>query len=116
MYMYSDDVVCTSCSSYRYTENWKKRAEIIAKNKKEQQTYNHYPKYPMKTDANVMDFCSKVSAEHSLFRTKKGIFGREWILQSAEKMPAYLWWHQHGGSVPHLQIVSRLVLSQPGSA
>eukprot|EP00327_Prymnesium_parvum_P010989 CAMPEP_0184382572 /NCGR_PEP_ID=MMETSP0007-20130409/6437_1 /TAXON_ID=97485 /ORGANISM="Prymnesium parvum, Strain Texoma1" /LENGTH=64 /DNA_ID=CAMNT_0026728661 /DNA_START=398 /DNA_END=589 /DNA_ORIENTATION=+ len=37
-------------------------------------------------------------------------------MDSAEHMPAHLWWDQHGSSVPELQAVARMVLAQPGSA
>ena len=44
------------------------------------------------------------------------MFAREWVMNSAEKMPAYLWWDQNGSSVPELQAVARMVLAQPASA
>ena len=42
-----------------------------------------------------------------------GVFAREWIMDEAKHMPAYLWWDQHGASVPELQAVARMVLAQP---
>ena len=57
-------------------------------------------------------FCTKVNAQLAIYRGKKGIFGREWIFDAAEQMPAYLWWDSYGGSVPELQYVARLVLAQ----
>lgn len=44
------------------------------------------------------------------------MFSREWLMESAENMPAYLWWDANGGFVPELQAFARLVLSQPASA
>ena len=37
-------------------------------------------------------------------------------MSAAKDMPAYLWWDQHGGSVPELQTFARLILAQPASA
>ncbi|KAL1499821.1 hypothetical protein AB1Y20_012506 [Prymnesium parvum] len=71
---------------------------------------------PDTKSADVKQFCATVNAQLSLYRTKKGIFSREWIMESAEKMPAYLWWEQNGSSVPELQAVARLILAQPASA
>ena len=45
-----------------------------------------------------------------------GIFAREWIMDAAKDMPGYLWWDQHGATVPELQAVARMILAQPGSA
>lgn len=64
----------------------------------------------------MKQFCVKVSAELALYKGKKGIFAREWVVESAASMPAYLWWDSHGASVPHLQTVARLVLAQPSSS
>ena len=100
----------------RFTADWDKRAKLIEGNKNKQQTYEHYPKYPTKRDPKVKAFCTKVNAQLAIYRGKKGIFGREWIFDAAEQMPAYLWWDSYGGSVPELQYVARLVLAQPGSA
>lgn len=51
-----------------------------------------------------------------MYQGKKGIFAREWVIESAEKMPAYMWWDQFGSSTPELQMVARLILAQPASA
>ena len=45
-----------------------------------------------------------------------GVFAREWIMDAAKDMPSYLWWDQHGATVPELQAVARMILAQPGSA
>lgn len=100
----------------RYSANWKKRAEMISKDKMSQATFVHYPKYPDSKDANVKEFCAKANLQLSLYRARKGIFEREWIMDSAEKMPAYMWWDQNGSSVPELQKIARIVLAQPASA
>ena len=44
------------------------------------------------------------------------MFDREWIMNEAKNMPAYLWWDQNGGCVPELQAVACIVLAQPASA
>lgn len=100
----------------RFSEDWKKRAEMISKDKMSQATFTHYPKYPDKRDANVKGFCAKVNVQLCLYRARKGIFERDWIMESAEKMPAYMWWDQNGSSLPELQKVARMVLAQPASA
>ena len=43
-------------------------------------------------------------------------FAREWVMSAAKNMPGYLWWDQHGATVPELQAVARMILAQPGSA
>ena len=72
--------------------------------------------YPGATDESVKEFCKDVSAQLSLYRGKKGNFAREWVLEGAEKEPAYLWWDAQGSSCPELQYVARIVLAQPASA
>ena len=37
-------------------------------------------------------------------------------MDAAKDMPGYLWWDQHGATVPELQAVARMILAQPGSA
>lgn len=44
------------------------------------------------------------------------MFARDWVMDSAEKMPAYQWWDLYGSSVPELQQVARILLAQPASA
>ena len=65
---------------------------------------------------NVKEFCKKVNSQLSLYRGKKGVFARDWIMEAAAETPSYMWWDQNGGSVPELQTVACLVLSQPASA
>ena len=43
-------------------------------------------------------------------------FAREWVMSAAKNMPGYLWWDQHGATVPEPQAVARMILAQPGSA
>lgn len=64
----------------------------------------------------MKQFCVAVNAQLAIFRTKKGVYGREWVMDAAEKMPAYLWWDQNGSSTPQLQSVARMILAQPSSA
>lgn len=108
-------ISCTH-AVYRYTEVWEKRASLIKANKNKQQTYESYPKYPSKEDTAVLEFCTKVTSQLSIYKNGRGIFSRTWVLSAAEKMPAHLWWDQHGSSVPELQAFARLVLAQPASA
>lgn len=102
--------------NHRFSEDWKNRAEMISTDKSKQQTYINYPKYPDINNAKVKEFCAQFNAQLALYRGKKGGYGREWLMDSAEKMPAYLWWDQCGSSTPQLQAVARSVLAQPGSA
>lgn len=99
-----------------YKDQWKKRRELIVNDPKKQLTYEHYPSYPDKGNSHVKDFCSKVNKQLALYRGKKGMFAREYILESAEDMPAYQWWDQHGASMPELKAFATLVLAQPASA
>ena len=107
--------LCTPCI-LRFTDNWKLRREAISSDKMAQHTWDNYPKYPNSNTTAVKEFCGKVSAQYTLYKGKKGIFGRAWVMEGAAKMPAYLWWDAHGASVPELQQVARLVLSQPASS
>lgn len=95
---------------------WKKRAELIKGDSSKQSTWAHYPKYPSADNGNVKVFCQKVSAQLAIYRGRKGIFARDWIMEGAAEMPAYMWWEMHGSSVPELQIVACIVLAQPSSA
>ena len=108
-----------------YEEHWKVRAATVekdaknndlkeadAKDKKELR-----PNYPeLKTESAAKAFCMKVNQQYGYYKSKKGIFAREYIIDGAETTPAYLWWDSNGGSVPELQAVARLVLAQPASA
>ena len=99
-----------------YEEAWAKRKELIANDPKKFKVYDHYPKYPTVADKEVQEFAIAVNAQLVLYRGKKGMFARDWVMKSAETMPAHLWWDQYGASTPELQLFACLVLSQPGSA
>lgn len=99
-----------------YDESWKARAAMIAANHNSQQTWTNYPKYATASSKDVKDFCTAVNTQLALYRGKKGVFAREWVIEAAEKMPAYLWWEQFGASTPELQMCAMLILSQPASA
>lgn len=64
----------------------------------------------------MSDFCQAVNSQLSLYRAKKGVFARDWVMQSARTQPAYMWWDANGSSCTELQYVARLVLAQPASA
>ena len=82
-----------------------------------QRDWTDFPDYPsVATNSPVQSFCSKVSAQLVLYRGRKGEFARAWIFASAQEMPAYEWWEQYGSSVPELQTVACIILSQPSSA
>lgn len=72
--------------------------------------------FPTVRDPRVQQFCTKVNAQLSLYRGKKGIFDREYVFAASAGMPSHLWWEQYGCTVPQLQSMAMLVLSQPGSA
>ena len=95
---------------------WKKRSILIAADPTAQQTMTDFPNYPDSTDPDVKHFCASANAQLTMYRGKKGIFARTWVIDSAREMPAHLWWDQNGGSVPELQAFARLVLAQPASA
>lgn len=59
---------------------------------------------------------STVAQELGKFRAKVGLFARQTVQDSAASMPAHLWWHTWGGSVPLLQSLAVKVLSQVASA
>ena len=95
---------------------WKVRSDFIAKDKKNWESYLHYPKYPTKTSPEVKLFCRKCSEQLHHYRNRKGIFASEWVFDAAETMPAHAWWDQYGSGVPELQAFARLLLAQPSSA
>lgn len=97
-------------------KQWKARAELITSDPSKLTSFTHWPKYPTATDAAVKAWSAKANAQLSLYNGKKGIFAREWVFESAETTPAYMWWDLNGASVPELQTVARLVLSQPASS
>lgn len=95
---------------------WKKRATMIAADPLKQKSWTDFPAYPSTADPAVKRFCGQVSAQLVLYRGRKGEFARDWVIEAAEKMPAYEWWEQYGSSVPELQTVACMILSQPSSA
>jgi len=99
-----------------YEPLWKARLEFVKDDPDKLASYDKFPTYPSAADPKVGQFCEKVNAQLTLYRTKKGTFARAWIMASAEQMPAYLWWDANGASCPELQYVARLVLAQPASA
>jgi hypothetical protein len=100
----------------RFTTSWAARDAAIAADPNAQKSLQNYPTYPDSSDADVKQFCSSVNAQLAIYKGKKGMFGREWVMESAQDMPAYLWWDQNGGSAPELQAFARMVLAQPASA
>lgn len=100
----------------KFDDIWKARKALLEKDKKKQRTYEHYPDYPTIQNETVKNFCMQVKEQLSLFRNKKGDFGRDWIVEGAKKLPAHLWWEENGSSTPELQYMAMLVLSQPASA
>lgn len=64
----------------------------------------------------MREFAIKVNAQLSIYRGKKGAFGRSWVMDAAGSMPAYLWWDMYGASTPELQQFARFILAQPASA
>ncbi|KAL1507719.1 hypothetical protein AB1Y20_007338 [Prymnesium parvum] len=103
-------------SMEQYTEMWQKRKEAIAADPKKQATLEHYPTYPNAKSASVKAFSVKVNSQLACYRGKKGVFGRDAVMEAAVNMPAYMWWDQYGAATPELQTVACLVLSQPASA
>lgn len=99
------------------TKQWAARRQAINADATAQGTWDNFPSYPDEKDRDVMEFCKLVTAQLTMYRAKKGIFARSWVIDAARDMPAYLWWDQHGSSVPEfLQASARLVLAQPASA
>ena len=109
-------LISQAAESDEIAKAWKKRASMIAQDPKKQKTWEHYPSYPTTSDQDVQNFCSLVCAQLVLYRSRKGEFSRNWIFSAAQKMPAYEWWEQYGSSVPELQTVACIILSQPSSA
>ena len=103
-------------SDNRFSSPWQLRIEFVVANPKKYLEYTSYPKYPNKNTAGVKEFCVKVNEQLQLYRDGVGAFGRSWLMDTAEKMPAHHWWAQYGSSVPQLQAFACLVLSQAGSS
>ena len=114
--MYMFIVVSQVKESGEIAKLWKKRARLIAADPLKQKTWEDFPEYPTTNDRDVQLFCTQVSAQLVLYRGRKGEFARNWIFSAAEGMPAYEWWEQYGSSVPELQTVACIILSQPSSA
>ena len=95
---------------------WRKRCAAIKADPMAQKSGADFPKYPDAQDPDVKKFCAAANAQVALYRGRKGTFSRDWIMESAKNVPAYLWWEQNGGSVPELQAVACIVLAQPASA
>ena len=95
---------------------WAKRKSMIENDPLKQKTLDNFPSYPTSDDEEVKEFCAAANAQLALYKGRKGIFARQWIMDSARDMPAHLWWDQNGCSVPELQAFARMVLAQPASA
>jgi hypothetical protein len=99
-----------------YSPKWAERLEFIGSDPARLTQYDKWPGYPDSSNAAVGVFCENVNAQLALYRAKKGTFARAWVMNSAEKHPAYFWWDSNGASCPDLQYVARLVLAQPASS
>ena len=99
-----------------YKDMWAARLAAIGNDPSKLSSYDSYPAYPDAKDADVKAFAKTVSAQLNMYRNKKGTFSRDWVMELAHDMPAYLWWDEKGSSVPELQYVACLVLSHPASA
>eukprot|EP00966_Prymnesium_polylepis_P271801 6279502-Prymnesium_polylepis.1 len=97
-------------------KQWDARKVAIDADPKAQSKTDSFPTYPTAKDKDVRIFCSKVTSQLVLYRSKKGAFARDWVMDTAEQMPAHLWWEQHGASVPELQAFACMLLAQPASA
>jgi hypothetical protein len=100
----------------RFERQWAKRCAAIEADPMAGRTWDDYPAYPTNATPEVKTFCTKCNAQLALYRGKKGVFAREWIMESAAEVPAYMWWDLNGASVPELQKVACMVLAQPASA
>jgi hypothetical protein len=99
-----------------YADAWKARRAAIGDDPSKLKSYDAYPTYPTVKDKDVAAFCKAASAQLTIYRSKKGIFSRQWVMEAARESPAYLWWDANGASCAELQYVARLVLAQPASA
>ena len=102
-----------------YTAAWKARAAYIGGDPSKLSTKDHYPNYPTVADADVKSYCKTANSQLTLYRTRKSeteASSRERVMESAEDMPAYLWWGANGADYTELQYAARLILSQPASA
>lgn len=99
-----------------FAVKWAARKKAIEADPLAQKKWDDFPNYPDSKDRDVADFCTSVTNQLAVYRQKRGVFARAWIMSAAKGMPAHLWWDQHGGSVPELQAFARLVTAQPASA
>ena len=95
---------------------WELRKVAIEKDPLSQKTFDNYPTYPTSAHPEVKEFCTLANSQLAMYRGRRGIFARDWVMDSARDMPAHLWWDQNGGSVPELQAFARMILAQPASA
>jgi hypothetical protein len=100
----------------KFEPQWKERVAFINNNPANLASVDKFPTYPTSVEPTVAVFCQKVNEQVTLYRAKKGMFSRAWVMAAAEQQPAYLWWDANGASCPELQSMARLVLSQPASA
>ena len=70
---------------------WLKRCAAIEADPEAQQLWTDYPSYPDCKDKDVKAFCTKVLGQLAQYRGKKGMFGHDSVLESAQSMPAYMW-------------------------
>ena len=91
-----------------FAKNWAARKLAIEQDPTELSRWANFPTYPTAKDKDVGEFCTKVTSQLALYQSKKGAFARDWVMAAAKDMPSYLWWDQHGGSVPELQAFARL--------
>ena len=59
-------------------------------------TYDAYPSYPSINDPEVASFCQKVNAQLIPYRTRKGIFARDWEMMSEPSQPENIWQDANG--------------------
>ena len=99
-----------------FDKAFKARYDFLGDDPSKLASFDAFPTYPTSETDTVQAFCVKVSSQLALYRGKKGIFGRTWVMQGARNIPAYLWWDSNGSSCVDLQYVARMVLAQPASA
>jgi hypothetical protein len=99
-----------------FKQAWQDRVKFLGDDPARLTKWDTFPKYPTDKTPAVQKFCQAANEQLTLYRAKKGVFSRDWVMKQAEKQPAYLWWDSNGASAPELQVVARLVLAQPASA
>ena len=70
---------------------WAARKVMIEADPLKQKSMDHYPTYPTKDDDDVKEFCANANAQLAMYRGRRGIFARAWVMDSAREMPAHLW-------------------------